>query len=184
MMLNKQLHDEKELLLQLSHGSERAYNKIYQLYGERLYGKLLRLLKSKLHASEIQQETFIKIWEQRYLIDPEKSFRSYLFRIAENKAYDFFRKTVSDNNLRRHLSKWSSEAYSHITECMETKENIALLNKAINSLPKQCREIFRHCKLNGKSYKEVSEMLGIATSTISNQLVKASHHIRNMYLSE
>jgi RNA polymerase sigma-70 factor (ECF subfamily) len=57
--------------------------KIYQLYSARLFGRLLRLIKSEVHTKEILQDVFLKLWEKRKSIDTEKSFRSYLFKIAE-----------------------------------------------------------------------------------------------------
>jgi len=58
------------------------------------------------------------------------------------------------------------------------KENSALLQNAIDSLSPQRRQVFMLCKVNGKSYKEVSELLGISVSTISNHIVKSTKIIR------
>jgi len=81
---------EKDLLIELIYGNELAFEKIYRLYSPRLFGKLLKLVKSESQAQEILQDVFLKLWEHRKSIDPEKSFRSFLFKIAENKVYDFF----------------------------------------------------------------------------------------------
>ena len=67
-------------------GNERAFEKLYLLYSARLFGRLLRLVKSEVDSKEILQDVFLKLWEKRTSIDPEKSFRSYLFKIAENKV--------------------------------------------------------------------------------------------------
>jgi len=47
--------DEKELLLQLLQDSEQAFEAIYKLYSARLYGNLLKLVKSEADAKEILQ---------------------------------------------------------------------------------------------------------------------------------
>lgn len=182
-MRNKLLVNEKELLFQLSQGSEQAFEKIYQFYSPRLYGKFIKLVKSEPVASELLQEVFLKIWELRQSIDPEKSFRSYIFKIAENKVYDFFRKLASDKKLREQLLKDGEEHYSHIEENMTRKENTIIVRRAIRLLPPQRQEIFRLCRLDGRSYKEVSGALGISTSTISDHIVKANHYIRSYCLA-
>jgi len=116
---------EKEILIRLIQGDELAFEKIYRLYSPGLYGKLLKLLKSVPQTEEILQDVFLKIWDYRASIDPEKSFRAFLFKIAENKAYDFFRKAARDKKF------------------------------------------------------EVSELLGISLSTISDHIVKATKSVRD-----
>ena len=66
----------------------------------------------------------------------------------------------------------------YIEELLMEKENSALLQNAIDSLSPQRRQVFMLCKVNGKSYKEVSELLGISVSTISNHIVKSTKIIR------
>jgi RNA polymerase sigma-70 factor (ECF subfamily) len=67
----------------------------------------------------------------------------------------------------------------HIEEMLLTKESAAILQQAIESLPAQRQQVFRFCKLEGKSYKEVSEILGISVSTISDHIVKGTKAIRS-----
>ena len=96
--------DEKTILLGLIEGSEQAFEKIYRLYSPRLFSRLLQLVKLESQAEEILQDIFLKIWEQRKSIDPEKSFPSFLFKIAENKVYDFFRTVTRDKNMESQLT--------------------------------------------------------------------------------
>ena len=170
---------EKEILIRILQGDELAFEKIYRLYSPRLYGKLLRLLKSVPQTEEILQDVFLKIWEYRASIDPEKSFRAFLFKIAENKAYDFFRKAARDKKLEAELIALSTLNYMALEEFVADDEKSVLLENAINKLPPQRQQVFRLCKLEGKSYKEVSELLGISLSTISDHIVKATKSIRD-----
>lgn len=170
--------DEKEWLLLLKQGNEQAFEKIYNLYSSRLFGNIYRMVKSESATKEILQDVFLKIWSNRAGIDPEKSFRSYLFRIAENNVYDFFRKAKRDKNMQARLFAAATEQYVHIEEMMFKKENALILEKAINSLSPQRQQVFRLCKLEDKSYNEVSQLLGISVSTISDHIVKANKAIR------
>ncbi len=173
---------EKELLIALQQGSERAFEKIYQLYSARLFGRLLRLIKSEVHTKEILQDVFLKLWEKRKSIDTEKSFRSYLFKIAENKAYDFFRKVARDKNLQAQLTAIATINYE-IIENSKADDKLIALESAIRSIPPQRQHVFRLCKLEGKSYREVSELLGISVSTISDHVVNATKFVR-IYLEK
>ena len=171
-------HDERELLSLLKQGNEQAFEKIYKLYSSRLFGNVFRMVKSESTTQEILQDVFIKIWNNRASIDLDKSFRSYLFRIAENKVYDFFRKATRDKKIQAQLFAAATEEYEHIEEMIYKKENALLLQKAIDSLSPQRQQIFRLIKLDNKSYEEVSRQLGISVSTISDHIVKANKAIR------
>ena len=171
-------HDERELLSLLKQGNEQAFEKIYKVYSSRLFGNVFKMVKSETTTQEILQDVFIKIWNNRASIDLDKSFRSYLFRIAENKVYDFFRKASRDKKIQAQLFATATEGYEHIEEMIYRKENALLLQKAIGSLSPQRQQIFRLIKLDNKSYDEVSRLLGISVSTISDHIVKANKAIR------
>ena len=173
--------DEKNILLELIEGSEYAFEQIYRLHSSRLFGRLLKLVKSDVQAEEILQNVFLQIWVNRRSIDPEKSFRSFLFKIAENKVYDFFRKVTRDKNLESKLIALATDNHRIIESFKSGDENLAILQKAIEGLPPQRQQVFRLCKLEGKSYREVSEMLGISASTISDHIVKGTKSIRDYF---
>jgi len=171
-------HDERELLSLLKQGNEQAFEKIYNSYSSRLFGNVFKMVKSETTTQEILQDVFIKIWSNRASIDLDKSFRSYLFRIAENQVYDFFRKASRDKKIQAQLFAAATEEYEHIETIIHRKENALLLQKAIESLSPQRQQIFRLIKLDNKSYEEVSRQLGISVSTISDHIVKANKTIR------
>ena len=151
---------------------------MYQLYSGRLFGYLIKLVKSEVFAQELLQDTFIKLWNKRENINPEKSFRSYLFRIAENNVYDFFRKAARDKKLQEAIIKNACENYRHVEENLLTKENEQILQDAINLLPPKRRQIFQLIKIEERSYDEVSALLNISVSTINDHIVKAMKSIR------
>lgn len=173
--------EEKELLIALQSGDQKAFENIYRVYSPRLFGKLIKLVKSETHAQEILQDVFLKVWEYKKSIDPEKSFRAFLFKIAENKAYDFFRKVAREKDRELELIAACTDNYTAIEEYISQDENLIILEKAIESLPPQRQQVFRLCKLEGKSYKEVSDLLGISVSTISDHIVKGTKAIRHYF---
>jgi len=119
--------DEKNILLELIEGSEYAFEEIYRSYSPRLFGRLLKLVKIEAQAEEILQDVFLKIWINRRSIDPEKSFRSFLFKIAENKVYDFFRKVARDKNLESQLIALATSDYTAIEPFLSGDENLKII---------------------------------------------------------
>ena len=180
-MVNTNQTDEKALLLQLKDGDERAFEILYNNYKFRIAGNLFKLLKSDDIVKEVLQELFFKIWEVRAQIDPEKSFKSYLFRIAENLVYDYFRKVAKDKRLLTQLVASSSELYLHIEEDMLSKEEAQKLQHAINLMPPQRKMVFTLCKLEGRSYKEVEEIMGINAKTISSHMLQANRFLKTHF---
>ena len=164
--------------MQVIHGDELAFEKIYNSYSPRLYGKLLRLLKSIPQTEEILQDVFLKIWEHRASIDPEKCFGAFLYKIAENKVFDYFRKAARDKKLQASFIAVSILDQKEQETFIADHQNAVLLENAISKLPPQRQQVFRLCKLETKSYKEVSKLLGISLSTISDHIVKATKSIR------
>jgi RNA polymerase sigma-70 factor (ECF subfamily) len=173
--------EEKEWLYRLKAGDEHAFKQLYHLYSGRLYANLLKLVKKEEIAQEILQDVFLKIWLKRESIDPDRSFRSYLFRIAENMVTDFYRHAAVNRKLQDWLISRASEATFSTDHIINYKDSDSLLKQAIQKLPPQRRQIFILCKIEGKSYKEVSRELGISISTISDHIVKASHFIKRYF---
>ncbi len=78
------------------------------------------------------------------------------------------------NEIKRHAEEYTNETENAINY----NESNLMLIEAINQLPARCKEIFIKCRLEGVSYKDASVQLGIAESTINNQMVKALKYIR------
>jgi DNA-directed RNA polymerase specialized sigma24 family protein len=68
------LHEE-DLLTRLQSGDEKAFEQLYHIYSLQIFKKLLSLVKQEEIAKELLQDVFLRIWEKRESIDPEKSFR-------------------------------------------------------------------------------------------------------------
>lgn len=173
------LLEQNLLLLQLRAGQMAAFNKLYTMYSPRLYVHLLKFLKSPELVEEVLQEVFVRVWQNRESIVPEKGFNSFLYTIAHNLAINMIKKINRDRSLQMEVWASSISYYLHTEENLLDKERMAIMNQAIATLTPKRREILLFCKVEGKSYKEVAELLGISVSTVSNQLVNALQDIRN-----
>ena len=168
---------EKDLVILLTRSDEASFEELYHLYSPRLLGYLITLVKSETFAGELLQDTFIKLWDNRENIDPNQSFRSYLFRIAENIVYDFFRKAARDKKLQAQFINSASRHYSHVEENICSREDVQILHEVIDLLPPRRRQIYELVKIEERSYEEVSRLMKISISTISDHIVKANKFI-------
>lgn len=176
--------DESRLLISLQKGDKKAFEKLYFFYSKKLYISIFKMVKSTEIAKEILQELFQRVWERHKTIDPTKSFKSYLFTIARHLVYDFLHSQVRQRGLETYLIEKSTSSYRHVDDEIAFKETHAIIASGIRQLPPQRRHVYVLCKIQGKSYEDVSRILGISTSTISDHIVKATKFIKSYYLSE
>src|SRR5690606_25638441 len=108
----------------------------------------------------------------------------YLFRIAENRVFDFYRKLGRDDQLQNEIRKYTSEGYTHTEEALFLKETEHFLNQAIDQLPEKQKQVFILCKLEGKSYEEVSRLMGISISTVNGHIVNATKFIKSFLFKQ
>ena len=178
-------HDgnEKWLLSRVREGDVKSFEQIYHIYSPRLYANILKLVKSVTITEELLQDTFQRVWEHRHTIDTDKSFLAYVFTIARNLVYDYFNKASRQRLLERYLQVKEEKIAEKIDHKLEQKESSLILESAVRQLPPQRKLVYTLCKIEGRSYEDVSKTLGISESTISDHIVKATKSIKAYYLS-
>ncbi|MEN5193145.1 RNA polymerase sigma factor [Sphingobacterium faecium] len=164
----------KDWVVRLRSGDVQAFEWLYNNYKYQLTANLFKLLKSSQMVEDMLQDIFIKIWENRLEIDPDRSFGGYLYRMATNMVTDSYRKSCRSRDYRDYLVAVSEISYQHIDQLLEAKERKELLNKALQNLSPQCRQVFELCKIEGRSYQEVANLLQISPNTISTHLTRAN----------
>ncbi len=160
-------------LLDLKNGDEKAFVAVYPTFHTAQYAYAMSFLKSKEMAEEIVQDVFLIIWLCREDIDLSKSFRSYLFTITRNRVFNALKKTASDQNLRQQLYSVQRPYVSDTDRLLLEYEMTIIHQKAMQKLPPKRRRIFIMSRMEGKSYHEISEELGISLQTVKNQMSHA-----------
>jgi len=173
--------DEKELLIRLRAGDGQAFERLYRTYSLRIFKKLLRLVKQEEIAEELLQDVFMRIWEKRGAIDPDRSFRSFLYMIAQNLVTDLFRRAAYDRKLLEHLIAGTTELYNPADARDDLEESNVILRQAMEILPPQRRKVYSLIKIEGKTYEEVSVLLGISKATINDHMVKAAKSLKSHF---
>src|SRR5690606_15398603 len=154
-------------LTKLQSGDVVAFDKLYAAYSPLITTHLIHLLKSGELAQEVLQDTFVSVWENRKNIDTEKSFNSYLYKIATNKSYDLFRRAAYEKEVRSAMLPKIERGYDHIENYINRKENKRLLDSLLEKMPPKQREVFTLFKIDGYSYEQISKKLNISRNTIN-----------------
>ena len=175
--------DEQQLLAKLGRGDAESFTILYHRYGYKVHAHLLRMVKSEEAAKEIFQDIFMKIWENRRQIDPHKSFGGYLYRIAENKVYDYFRKISREKRFTDSLASSLDHFHNDSENDLLYKESLLLVQNAIEQLPPVRKKVYLLSKMEGKSYEEIAVLMGVSTATINDHIVKANRFLKT-YLTK
>ena len=163
---------QKALVIQLTKGSYKAFETLYGQYFDLLYGFIFGLTRSHELTTELVQETFIKVWINREKINPDLSFKSWLYKIAKNNLMDQFRTQLNKPLFEDYLVHCNDEKLA-----AESGENSfdfdafrLLLDKAKQKLSPKQAEVFKLCKEQDYSVSEVAEQLQISEQAVYNYL--------------
>lgn len=176
--------DERDLLLKLRNGNQKAFELLYAHYKKHIIGHLLFIFKSDELAQDIAQETFIAIWENRSQVNPEKSFKAFLFTIATNKAYDLLRKANVDKRLHDALSSFVEKESNQVEEYMLRKEHSEQLKRILLKMPEQQRRVYQLAKIEGYSYDEIAQNIGVSRHTVNTHIKRANAFLREQILNK
>ncbi len=171
--------NEKELVRQLHAGSVEAFTELYHFYVHRMYTNIFKMVKDELLAEEIVQDLFGRLWEKKETFNIEQSFSGYLYRIGQNLVHDFYRNLRTHRDLCEKFKASAMKNYNPVEETLDYREKLALLYRALNTLSPQQKTIYQLCRLEGLSYKEAAEHLGISHFTVKEHLSKASNSVRH-----
>ncbi len=169
---------EYELIKGLKRGDYNAFDKLYDLYADSLYGFILKMTKSHSESEDILQETFLRVWYMREKISLDKSFKSFLFTISHNLIIDAFRARINNVDFELFLRNDIEHPLENSAE--ENADDFEeLLSLAKRKITDKQRIIFELKYERGFSNKEIAETLGLSEKTIRNQLSAIAHIIRH-----
>lgn len=179
--VTEQTYNEHRLLQALQQGQPHAFLELYNVYHPALYQYVLRFVKSPAIAQDVLQDVFLKIWEIRERINPDLSFKAYLYRISRNSVFKLMKQMAGDESLRLRVLQQFGEsvADADLKLCWQQYEGI--LQAAITRLPPQRQKVFRLCREEGKSYEEVATELNISRHTVKEHMVLAMKSIKEYF---
>ncbi|MEO9020778.1 MAG: RNA polymerase sigma-70 factor [Ginsengibacter sp.] len=172
-------YNEIDLLYRVRDHDKEAFDEIYKRYYLKLRMYVLRFVKVPQYAEDIVQDAFLKVWEIRESIDPEKYFSGYLFTITRNMVFKFLKNAANNKDVLDEIMISITPYDTNEGNLMEWKELGIEIQKAIQMLPPKRKEVFLLCKEEHFSYDETSAKLGISRNTIKEHMVLAMKSIKD-----
>jgi RNA polymerase sigma-70 factor (ECF subfamily) len=172
--------NDKQIISGIKKDAYSSFTLLYDKYFPRLFGFVLKITRSENQTKEIVQETFLKVWENRFKLDENSSVQSYIFTIAKNKLINEFRKTLNFQYFDDYMQYCNSVEYStdNISKVIDKDYFQELMTSAKKKLTKRQLEIFELNKEQDLSITEISSKLSISEQVVRNQLSKAMNQIK------
>ena len=178
--------NETELIAQLKQGDETAFRAIVEQWQDMVYNTILGIVQNETEAEDLAQEVFIKVFEKIGTFKGDSKFSTWLYRIATTTALDHLRsrKRKKRSGFLQSLSGSAGEEKEQIPDfhhpgvSLDNKERAAVLFKAIDELPDNQKAAYTLHKLEGLSYRDVSEVLNTSVSAVESLMSRANQNLR------
>lgn len=167
-----------ELIKRLKKGDIKAFDEIYRIYCNRLFGFVLKFIKQESDAEEIVQEVFVRIWSSRDKIDEFASFDSFLFTIAYNNTMSLLRKRLNEQKYLDHLKNIQEGFTNDIIDELHYQELNQRYKQVIDQLTPRQKEVYLLSREEGLTYKEIAAKTGISKNTVEIHMTKAINFIK------
>ena len=160
--------DEAGWIEQAQRSDRQAFESLYRMHVDKVYGLCLRMTGNVSEAEDCTQDAFIQAWNKIGMFRGDSAFATWLHRIAVNTVLGRFRSNKREQDRIQAVS--DSETASFVAD--DTGE-LRDLSDAINRLPSGARHVFVLHAVYGYSHDETGTMLGIATGTSKAQYHRA-----------
>jgi RNA polymerase sigma-70 factor (ECF subfamily) len=173
------------LVARLRNSNDAAFQAIYQQYHHAVFANITRIIKRQQEAEDILQDVFIALWEGRFKLTAEQSIPGWLFTTSYYKTLSHIRKTLKQSivplpDLPLEIAQEEEDGSAE--EAYMGK--LSVITNAMELLPPRKRTAFQLCRLEGKTYEEVADILEISVDSVRDYVKTASTFIRKQILQK
>jgi RNA polymerase sigma-70 factor (ECF subfamily) len=158
---------------------QQLFNELFREHEHKLYAFALKVLRSDAQAKDIVQDVFLKLWTIREQLHEIENMDAFLYRLTENKVYDYLRAAASRDKTRQELWQRVQQTNDTGATPLEAKEFHQLVQSAIEQLPPQRKMIYLLSKEEGLKQQQIASALQLSPHTVRNHLAEAFRSIRN-----
>lgn len=165
-------------------GDVQGFNIILEKYNKPLYRYLLRMMNGSVsNAEDLFQDVFLKVLEKKNDYNTEKKFKTWLYTIARNTSIDFIRKENYRNHSSLDQSAYKLDDFSNVSRLdlvksknkdpesyYYEKELGSLINKNLNLLNNEFKEVFVLKEIEGLKFHEIAEITDSPVSTVKSRM--------------
>ena len=171
-------------MLKVKSGNTEVLGLLYERYKKWLYNFFFQMNYDAGVSEDLVQNVFMRILKYKHTYTEESKFTTWIFQIARNESHDYYRKNMKGKeavDLDQVAYKLSEQ--KSVQSELEDKEEVTLLNQAIQKLPTDKREIIVLSKLKQLKYKEIGNIIGCSEGSARIKAHRALQDLKTTYLS-
>src|SRR6266568_9672887 len=174
-------------MARLVNGHEAALNDLMARHAEKLFHYLLRSLQDENDASDLAQETFVRVYQGRAKYDPKQKFSTWLYAIASNLVRDRFRwrsrhpQVSLDAEIEATGNDFHVSLSGHgpsPSDSLQAEERAEAVRRAVAALPEELRLPLILAEYEGRSQAEIGAILGCTTKAVETRIYRARQQLR------
>ncbi|MFH4965149.1 RNA polymerase sigma factor [Gaetbulibacter sp. M235] len=158
-----------------------AFSDLLDLYQERLYWHIRKIVITHDNANDVLQETFIRIFKGIDKFEEKSALHTWMYRIAYNESIRFLEKTKTSVSIE-HNNTYTKNLTQD--EFFNGNELQLKLNNLILKLPKKQQRVFQMKYFDDLSFREISNILNISENTLKSAYYSAVKTIEDKILTE
>ena len=172
----------------LQHGKAGALAELVHKYQRRIYRIAMQITRNHEDASDVTQETFLKVYESIYSLRRKAAFETWVYRIAVNKATNLVKRrnrrcesslsAVCENDV--HFGSGRNSNLINVPHLhVEKQELQKTVTQAVNSLSLKHRTVVVLYEFEGLTHVEIASILGCSEGTVRSRLHYARKQLRD-----
>jgi RNA polymerase sigma-70 factor (ECF subfamily) len=183
----REAEEDRELIGRAQNGDGKAFRKLVERHQRRAYAIALGLVRDSNDAHEIVQEAFLRVYRGLHSFQGGSSFFTWLYRIVTNLAIDLIRKPgrkdaelvdgqkVDENTEFPLVSRIDGADPINV---IRRREIAARIQAALDALPPYHRGVILMREVEGMSYEEMAQAMGVSKGTIMSRLFHARQKLQ------
>lgn len=175
------MKDEARLIDQALGGDSAAFGQLVTRYQDRLYNTLVHVVGSREAAYDVVQDAFVQAYVKLDTFHRASAFYTWLYRIAFNTAVSHRRRakpTLSVEQARDALGHEPVDRGDPPQARMERQERACQVHAALAKISEEHRSILVLREIDGCSYEQIADILGLPIGTIRSRLHRARLQLR------
>ena len=143
-----------------------------------LFRLALRITLNRVEAEDIVQDTLIKVWDRRFEWESIDSIEAFSLTVCRNLSLDRLRKKENSNDSLEDVNIAEPVASSNPQDRMIQEDRVSLVRQIIDSLPEKQRSCMQLRDFEGKSYKEIAQVLDITEEQVKVNIFRARQMVK------
>ena len=148
---------------------------------DKLFRLALRIALDSAEAEDITQDTLLRVWGRREELAGLQSIQAYCLTVCRNLALDRSQKREAANLSLEEARLDAPDPALRADEQLERDERLRRVHELFNRLPSAQRTAMQLRDIEGKSYREVADIMGITEENVKVTLFRARQAIRKQY---